>query len=177
MGREVREVPEAAPLSREGRASIGAYLRSQRTLRGIGLGELSAVTRIPRRSLERLEGGEFDGQPDGFARGFVRAVATALGLDPDEAVSRMLTEVEVPPPPGRDLYLGRVLLLLGAVLVLGLAVALWTSLSGRHTAVQPPDLVMRRDAVRALAAEVAAGAKTAPAPGAPPPARGDRRAH
>ncbi len=166
MGRQVRAVPESAPLTAERPASIGAYLRSQRLLRGIGLGELSAVTRIPRRSLERLEGGEFDGQPDGFARGFVRAVATALGLDPDDAVSRMLTEVEMPAESGRSLALGRATLVLGVVLVLALAVALWTALAGGGDAPLPPDeeLVMRRDAVRTLAAERAAPAEVAPAP-------------
>lgn len=158
MGREVRALPESAPLTAEGQASIGAYLRSQRIIRGIGLGELSAVTRIPRRSLERLEGGEFDGQPDGFARGFVRAVATALGLDPDDAVSRMLTEVDVPAEIQRDVMPRRAALGLGVVLVLALGVALWAVFAGGGEAPRLPDaaLVMRRDAVRALAADVAA---------------------
>jgi hypothetical protein len=170
VGREVRAVPGASPLTADGRASIGAYLRSQRLLRGIGLGELSAATRIPRRSLERLEGGDFDDQPDGFARGFVRAVATALGLDPDDAVSRMLTEVEVPAEPGRELPLGRAALLLGAVAVLAAVAALWISLAGGPEAPRPVegDVVMRRDAVRALAAEVAAsGGVSAADPAAP----------
>jgi hypothetical protein len=171
VGREVRAVPGSAPLTAEGRASIGAYLRSQRLLRGIGLGELSAATRIPRRSLERLEAGGFDDQPDGFARGFVRAVATALGLDPDEAVSRMLTEVEVPEEPGRQLSLGRAGLLLGAVLAVAAAAALWTSLPSDGGPSAPPapesELVMRRDAVRALAAEQAAArAQDGPTPAA-----------
>lgn len=141
-------------------------------MRGIGLAEISAVTRIPRRSLERLEGGEFDGQPDGFARGFVRAVATALGLDPDDAVSRMLSEVEVPAEPVRQVDLGRAALLLGAVLALGLIVALWSAISGRPEAPPVPDeaLVMRRDAVRSLAAEQAARDADA---AAPQPAAGD----
>lgn len=175
MGREVRAVPGPAPLTAEGRASIGAYLRSQRLLRGIGLGELSAATRIPRRSLERLEGGDFDDQPDGFARGFVRAVATALGLDPDDAVSRMLVEVEVPAEPGRELPLGRAALVLGVVALLAAAVAVSLSLFGGSEAPRPveADVVMRRDAVRALAAEVAESAghprADAAAPGAPAP--------
>jgi cytoskeletal protein RodZ len=54
--------------------------------------ELAQLTKIPRRSLERLEAGAFDGTPDGFARGFVRTVAEALGLDPDDAVNRLLAE-------------------------------------------------------------------------------------
>ena len=47
------------------------------------------TTRIPIRSLARLEAGVFDAEPDGFARGFVRTVAIALGLPPDETVARM----------------------------------------------------------------------------------------
>jgi len=54
--------------------------------------ELANRTRIPRRSLERLEAGAFDSTPDGFVRGFVRTVADALGLDPDDAVNRLLRE-------------------------------------------------------------------------------------
>ena len=63
-----------------------------RRLRGISVDELARLTRIPLRSLERLEAGAFDGTPDGFVRGFVRTVAEALGLDPDDAVNRLLRE-------------------------------------------------------------------------------------
>jgi cytoskeletal protein RodZ len=61
-------------------------------LRGVSIDELASLTRIPRRSLERLEAGAFDGTPDGFVRGFVRTVAEALGLDPVDAVNRLLRE-------------------------------------------------------------------------------------
>ena len=77
-------------------APIGAYLRRQRRLRAVSLEELADLTRIPLRSLERLEAGGFDGETDGFARGFVRTVAEALGLDVEDAISRMLHE----PAPG-----------------------------------------------------------------------------
>lgn len=71
---------------------IGGYLRKQRILRGISVEELSTMTRIPLRSLQRLEGGQFDGETDGFVRGFVRTVAGALGLDEEDTLSRMLQE-------------------------------------------------------------------------------------
>ena len=71
---------------------IGEYLRRQRLLRGVTAEELARLTRIPLRSIERLESGQFDGQSDGFARGFVRTVADALGLDVEDTVSRMLEE-------------------------------------------------------------------------------------
>jgi len=76
--------------------AIGAYLARQRELRGLSLGDLEERTRIPRRSLERLEAGAFDGVSDGFARSFVRAVAKALGLDPEDTTMLMLSE----PKPG-----------------------------------------------------------------------------
>jgi transcriptional regulator with XRE-family HTH domain len=94
MGQEVRGSPEAAALSdaEPADASIGSFLARQRRLRGISVDELAQRTRIPRRSLERLEAGAFDATPDGFVRGFVRTVAEALGLDPDDAVNRLLRE-------------------------------------------------------------------------------------
>jgi transcriptional regulator with XRE-family HTH domain len=76
----------------EGARSVGQYLASQRKLRRISLEELSERTRIPRRNLERLESGAFDAAADGFARGFVRTVAEALGLDANEAVMRLSDE-------------------------------------------------------------------------------------
>ena len=92
MGKKIRGEPEAAALSADPERSIGAYLTRQRELRGISLDELATLTRIPRRSLERLESGVFDRAPDGFVRGFVRTVADALGLDPENAVMRLLRE-------------------------------------------------------------------------------------
>lgn len=148
MGREIRGVPEAPPL--EETLSIGSYLRRQRALRGIELDELAAATRIPRRSLERLEAGEFDFQPDGFARGFVRAVATALGLDAEDAVARMRPEATLAEEPRERRRWPWVVTLLG-VMLLGLA-ALWLSADRDEEATAAaPDVVIRRDPVRALA--------------------------
>ena len=173
MGREIRGVPEPPPLTGgagplpEGKArnreiSIGAYLARERRLRGISVGELAELTKIPTRSIERMEAGAFDGNPDGFVRGFVRTIAVGLGLDPEEAVMRMLGEptdlagaAKVP-----ALLLDRRLLVISALLVaiLGFGFAIWglassapTSPAGEDT----PKIVYRRDAVRALADEQA----------------------
>ena len=59
--------------------------------------DLEAATRVPRRSLERLEAGAYDRDPDGFARGFVRTVSEAIGLDPEETIARMLVEPDAQP--------------------------------------------------------------------------------
>lgn len=163
MGGEVRGVPEAAPLTRDGPGGgerIGAYLARQRRLRGISLDDLAELTKLPRRSLERLEAGAFDTQPDGFARGFVRTVADALGLDPEDAVLRLMGE----PGDADDWADGprlRPWLIAVGALVATLAVAtgglwLWRALDGLDA--DAPQVVYRRDAVRALAESVAAEA-------------------
>ena len=139
--------------------SIGAYIRTQRRLRDVSLEELSQRTRIPIRSLERLESGAFDGEPDGFVRGFVRTVAGGLGLDPDDTLMRMLTE-----PAGGAGHVFRAGLpprawLAIAGLVAGVALLLASArLLSTPPAQEPfePETVLRRDPVRALAEAQAA---------------------
>jgi len=173
MGREIRGVPAPAPLTggtgppAEGEArgcefSIGAYLARERRLRGISVGELAELTKIPTRSIERMEAGAFDGDPDGFVRGFVRTIAVGLGLDPEEAVMRMLAEpADLAEVAGASaLRLDRRLLAIAALLVatLGLGLAVW-GWAARALSVpaadDTPKIVYRRDAVRALADEQA----------------------
>jgi cytoskeletal protein RodZ len=155
-------------------------------LRGISLDELELLTKIPRRSLERLEAGAFEEAPDGFARGFVRSVAAALGLDPDEAVMRLLRE---PPdeelagavrrtPTQRSLAVAVVLALATAAL----ALVLWSLRAAvDEPAAEPetPEVLYRRDALRSLLEPEARddGRGRAPAPAPPPdgqPAGPDR---
>ncbi len=138
------------------RGSIGAYLARQRRLRGISLENLCELTRIPQRSLERLEQGAFDRHPDGFARGFVRTVAAALGLDPDDTVTRMLDEPTVAAnreSSRRARAWG--IVLAGAVLALAVAsvgLVTWKLDGSRDLAPErEPAEVTRRDPVRALA--------------------------
>jgi cytoskeletal protein RodZ len=124
----------------------------------MSLDELASLTKIPRRSLERLEAGAFDRTPDGFSRGFVRSVAEALGLDRDEAVNRLLGE---PREDGAVLranarYERRQLLLRGGLVAAALVglLVLWrlTSLGWAHSQNDAP-VVYRHDAVRALAGD------------------------
>lgn len=175
-----RRTPDAeAQRLAEAGESIGAYLAQQRRLRGISSEELSELTRIPLRSIERLESGSFDCDPDGFVRGFVRTVAEAVGLDPDDTVARMLSEPEV---SGRSH--GRPRLAAGRVALVGVAVAVVAATIGvvrivatssRGGAAAPDvrsEQVTRRDPVRALAEAHAASSSEAPggeseAPGAP----------
>ena len=161
MGEEVAGVPGAASVEAE---AIGAYLSRQRRVRGIGLEELARQTCIPLRSLERLESGAFDDAPDGFVRGFVRTVAEALGLDPDDAVARMLPEVNLADSRARTLELSEApwrRWAAGAVVVL-LALWLWLDRDPAATGEIDPRArpIYRRDAVRDLAREQ--GLLTAP---------------
>lgn len=153
--------------------SIGEYLKRQRLLRGITVEELSATTRIPLRSLERLEAGYFDGVSDGFVRGFVRTVSLALGLDADQAVARMLEE----PVAGRwdrdgaGLWRKQLLAVVALVAVTALCVfmlrAAWNRLVDGSGPKSSRDVVVWVDPVHQLAREVARRA----ASGERPPAK------
>ncbi len=69
--------------------TFGSYLRAERELRQIPLGEVAAATKIPLRALESLEAGAWDGLPATvFVRGFVRAYAKHLGLVAEEVCRR-----------------------------------------------------------------------------------------
>ena len=173
--------------------SIGGYLKAQRKIRGIALEELSVRTRIPLRSLDRLEAGAFDGHPDGFVRGFVRTVSEGLGLDPDDTLMRMLSEPSSPRGAksrvGLPLRAWVALVVGGAAALAGvllLHAALWSGSSQSGS-----EVVLRRDPVRALAEaqaasppvqeepseelrSEAAGAPVLPDVSAPPPRRGRR---
>jgi len=144
--------------------SIGGYLSQQRRLRGISIDELAEITRIPKRSIDRLEAGHFDQDVDGFVRGFVRTVAVGLGLDPDDTLARMLTEPNAESDGARPIpkLLGRSLVVLAALLLVGLAFgvvrAVWQIGERSEVRGSSEALVWRSDPVRALAQADAAGA-------------------
>lgn len=89
--------------------SLGRYLRRERELRQLSLEELAQTTRIPVKSLQRLEMDQFDELPgDVFTRGFVRSYARCLGISSEEALERYeavraaearAREAEVSPAP------------------------------------------------------------------------------
>jgi len=160
VGKALGGLPETTALSsapgtagRAGADSIGRYLERQRRLRGLSLEEVANLTKVPRRSLERLEAGAFDRDPDGFTRGFVRTVAGAIGLDPQATVERMLTESK-PQRLGAPQNLIPALIGLAALIVLAaaaFATVHWLesrAAPGREVA--EPEL-RRRDFVRELA--------------------------
>ncbi len=137
--------------------SIGAYLKRQRKLRGLSLADLESATRVPKRSLERLEAGAYDGIPDGFARGFVRTVAGAIGLDPEETVARMLAEPEWVGDGRRPAWMTTLWVASGALVVVSLVLVMVGGVRATKSAAPVPGdapVLRRFDAVRALAAEL-----------------------
>ncbi len=68
--------------------NFGASFKKAREAKGISLDEIARKTRISARFLKAIEEEEFQRLPGGiFNRGFVRAFAENVGLDPDQAVA------------------------------------------------------------------------------------------
>lgn len=66
---------------------LGAMLRGARTQRGMSVEDVAQVTKIPRATLVALERDDDAALPAPvFVRGFVRAYAQAVGLDPGPLV-------------------------------------------------------------------------------------------
>ena len=72
--------------------TLSARLRRERERRGITLNDIASTTKISASLFEGLERGDVSRWPAGiFRRSFIRAYATAIGLDP-EAVCREFTD-------------------------------------------------------------------------------------
>ncbi len=85
------------------RASFCKYLRKHRESAKLSLDDIARVTRIPERSLERLECGRFEELPaDVFVRGFLRSYANCVGIDPDDALRRYAECGLAPAPVASD---------------------------------------------------------------------------
>lgn len=73
--------------------TFGEELKRERELRGIGLREVAEATKVNIRYLEAMERDDFEHLPGGvFNRGFVRAYAQFIGVDPDAMVNAYLME-------------------------------------------------------------------------------------
>jgi len=116
-----------------GEVGFGEELRRSRLVREVSLESIASATKISTRYLEALERGDYARLPAPvFTRGFIRAYASYLGLDPEEMVTAYLSETigapsrekesrdgDAPPRPPRTRalwFLGA--LLLGAIVVL-----------------------------------------------------------
>lgn len=73
--------------------SFGDELKRERELREISLREVSEATKINLRYLEALERNDFRHLPGGvFNKGFVRAYAQFIGVDPESMINAYLLE-------------------------------------------------------------------------------------
>ena len=73
--------------------SFGEELQRERELREISLREIAEATKVNIRYLEAIERNDFEHLPGGvFNRGFVRAYAQYIGIDPEGMVNAYLLE-------------------------------------------------------------------------------------
>jgi cytoskeletal protein RodZ len=86
--------------------SFGEELRRERLVRDISLEEISSATKISVRLLKALEASDLAQLPSAaFTRGFIRAYARHLGVDPEEKVNAYLADLAsasspIEPPKG-----------------------------------------------------------------------------
>ncbi len=74
--------------------SFGEELRRERVVREIPLEEIAAATKISIRLLTALERSDLSKLPAPiFTRGFIRAYARHIGIDPDEKVNAYLADL------------------------------------------------------------------------------------
>ncbi len=130
----------ASPTSGEGTSRIGGELRAARERLGWDIDAVAEALRLKPAFIRAIEQGDIRNLPGtAYAVGFVRTYATALGLDPNEAIRRFRaerdevnrkTELDFPAPvPQRGVPAGA-LVLVGAVIAIGGYVA-WYHYSGR----------------------------------------------
>src|SRR5918997_836771 len=76
---------------------VGSTLRRARTRKGLTLEQLARATKISVSALDALETNDLDRLPATiYLRGFLRAYAREVGLDPQETVEDYLEQFEPP---------------------------------------------------------------------------------
>ncbi|MFQ5719314.1 MAG: helix-turn-helix domain-containing protein [Acidobacteriota bacterium] len=125
---------EYGVIGQETSLSFGEVLRRERRLRGLTLREASAATKVRVHHLQALEANDFAQLPGGaYNKGFLRAYAQFIGLDPEEMVNHYLFEIsshqhETENPPIRQrapVAPTRLLLIVLAGLILVTAAVVW----------------------------------------------------
>ncbi|MCB8880851.1 helix-turn-helix domain-containing protein [Acidisoma cellulosilytica] len=126
----------------ESASRIGSDLRAARERLGWEIDAVAEALRLKPAFIRAIEQGDIRNLPGtAYAVGFVRTYATALGLDPNEAIRRFRaeredvnrkTELDFPAPvPSRGMPAGA-LVLVGAIIAIGGYVA-WYHYSGRSS--------------------------------------------
>jgi cytoskeleton protein RodZ len=87
---------------------IGRHLRESRERRGMTLHQIADSTKLSTTTLQHIERNEFDRLPGGiFTRGFLRAYAAEVGVNPEEVVSSYLVQFSSAPAATEELPLAR----------------------------------------------------------------------
>ena len=126
-------------------ATIGSRLRSAREERKLALADVCRVTKVPVAMLEAIERSDTGHLSSSiFGRGFVRAYALQVGIDPEQAVADYVAQFRVEPtipepepeakPPSGE---GRNTILLAGVVFAAFAIAIYSALSRSRTAPSP----------------------------------------
>lgn len=158
--------------------TVGSLLAAEREAQGRSLDEIAAVTRIPLRHLQAIEGSDYSALPSPtYAVGFVRAYGRTLGLDEVALAAHVREDMDLPPrhalnpgkstvrvaPPESDRIPPRAFAWTAAVLAVLMLVGYFVWRSSGPSAVEQFAVA---DAGRSVAAE------TPIAPVAPSPATG-----
>ena len=164
---------------------IGARLRDAREARGLTIDALSRSTRVQPKLLSAIERNDSVVLPPRpYGRGFVRAYASEVGLDPDGTVRDFFSQfgladvaraapplqpsIETEPPRGRLLWLWPVAAVVGYALVGTLVILMGQWALQRHD--ETGAVGTAGSAVPAAAAAPERQTVAKPAPVAPPPA-------
>ena len=87
-----------------GVAEIGGELRRARLARKLSIEDVSRATKINPSLIRAIENEDFAKLPGGlFTRGFLRAYARHVGLEPEEMVDRYRAEFEAPPARSEEM--------------------------------------------------------------------------
>ncbi len=83
--------------------SAGQQLRDARLGCGLSIAEVANRTKINHRQIEALEAEQYERLPGGvFIRGYVRALAPVVGLNPDDVAAALRSDVA--PPADHSLH-------------------------------------------------------------------------
>ncbi len=144
-------------------ATLGEALKAVRLEKGLTVQDVANDTRVRRVYLEAIEAMQLDALPSRpFTMGYIRAYATTLGLNPDQAIERFKTDDPVLDEPlhapvgmldERD---PRVAAFLIGALVIIAAIVLWNVAQRAMSANAPPSAL----APEAATAKALAGMKS-----------------
>lgn len=145
---EAAAAPDAPPAPVDplhAHETLGEALKAIRQDKGLTLPELAERTRVRRAYLEAIEEMRLDALPSRpFTIGYIRAYATALGLDPDLATERFKSDEPVLDEPLRapvgvpDDKDPRVAAFLIGALIIIAAIVLWNVAQRAMMAAAPP---------------------------------------